>query len=319
MPSHSTHPDTTPVVRNVRRLANRQNQQKRGPSGNSQLPPLKRCVSVPAGERNSSHGGSSVRSTIQGQNSTPSSSLNNSRVADITQRVTATPPATQRLSIITPTARPGTSSHNTPAPSETIQTDSTRRIVSCPASGIASTPTPLSGLENLPTPIPNPEARAIITNPLRTRATEKNQRHRQWQLQPQTVSTPRSMVSGSHSIHRFGHSDMTRLVFATGRLLQLYMWNRRPFMSASDLETVSYATRRVAKALAEAPYWQIIETYWNTAVQQNNIWSIAFEARTKEILKEVCLINGPRWILHAQTGTRFAYKSIRLNPIVFNQ
>jgi hypothetical protein len=289
MPSQSPHPDTTPVVRNVRSLANRQNQQKRGPSGNSQLPPAKRRVSVPAGERDSSQGGSFVPSTIQGQNSTPSSSLNNSRVADITQRVASTPSTTQRRSIITPTATPGTSSRNTPAPSGTIQTDSTRRVVSSSASGIASsTPTPLSGLENLPTPIPNPEARAIITNPLRTRATEKNQRQRQWKLQPQAVSTPRSMVSGSRSIHRFGHSDMTRLVFATGRLLELYMWNRRPFMSASDLETVSYATRRVAKALAEAPHWQIIETYWNTAMQQNNIWSIAFEARTKEILKEVC-------------------------------
>jgi len=66
------------------------------------------------------------------------------------------------------------------------------------------------------------------------------------------------------------------------------MWNRRPFMSASDLETVSYVMRRISKALAEAPQWQIIEMYWNTAVQQNNIWSIAFEVRTNEILKEVC-------------------------------
>jgi len=289
MPSQSPHPDTTPVVRNVRSLSNRQNQQKHGHSGNSQLPPAKRRVSVPAGERDSSQGGSFVSSTIQGQNSTPSSSLNNSRVADITQRVAATPSTTQRPSMITPTATPGTSSCNTPAPSGTIQTDSTRRVVSSSASGIASsTPTPLSGLENLPTPIPNPEARSIITNPLQTRATEKNQRQRQWQLQPQAVSTPRSMVSGSRSIHRFGHLDMTRLVFATGRLLELYMCNRRPFMSASDMETVSYATRRVAKALAEAPHWQIIQTYWNTAMQQNNIWSIAFEARTKEMLKEVC-------------------------------
>jgi len=127
-------------------------------------------------------------------------------------------------------------------------------VVSSPASGIASTPTPLSGLENLPTPIPNPEACAIITKPLRTRPTERNQRQRQWQLQTQAGSTPRSVVSGSRSIHRFGHSDMTRLVFAMGRLLELYMWNRRPFMSASDLETVSYATRCVAKALAEAPH-----------------------------------------------------------------
>ena len=66
------------------------------------------------------------------------------------------------------------------------------------------------------------------------------------------------------------------------------MWNRRRFMSASDLETVSYATRRVSKALAEAPHWQILETYWNTAMQQNNIWSTAVEARTKQMLKEVC-------------------------------
>ena len=66
------------------------------------------------------------------------------------------------------------------------------------------------------------------------------------------------------------------------------MWNRWPFMSASDLEIVSYAMRRVVKAIAEAPHWQIIETYWNTAMQQNMIWSIAFEACTKEILKQVC-------------------------------
>jgi hypothetical protein len=260
MPSQSPHPDTTPVVRNVQSLANRQNQPMGEPSGNSQLPPAMRRVSVPAGERDSSQGGGFVLSTIQGQNSSPSSSLNNARVADITQCVTSTPSTTQRRSIITPTATPGTNSRYTPAPSGTIQTDSTRRIVSSPASGIASTSTPLSGLENLSTPIPNPDARVIITYPLRTLATGKNQRQRQWQLQPQEVSTPGSTVSGSRNIHRFGHSDMTCLVFAPGRLLELYMLNRRQFMSASDLETVSYATRHVANALAEAPHWQIIET-----------------------------------------------------------
>ena len=78
------------------------------------------------------------------------------------------------------------------------------------------------------------------------------------------------------------------LVFATGRLLALYMWNRRPVMSASNFETVSDAMRRVEKALAEAPHRLMIEMYCNTTMQQNNIWSIAFEARTKEILKEVC-------------------------------
>jgi hypothetical protein len=81
---------------------------------------------------------------------------------------------------------------------------------------------------------------------------------------------------------------MTRLVFATGRLLELNMWNTRLFMSASDLETVRYATPHVAKPLAEAPHWQIIERYWNTPMQEHNVWSIAFEARTKEILKELC-------------------------------
>jgi hypothetical protein len=81
---------------------------------------------------------------------------------------------------------------------------------------------------------------------------------------------------------------MARLVFATGILLELYMSNRWPYMGAMDLETTSYATRRVAKALAEAQHSQIIETYWNTAIQQKYICSIAFEACTKEILKEVC-------------------------------
>jgi hypothetical protein len=69
------------------------------------------------------------------------------------------------------------------------------------------------------------------------------------------------MVSGSRSIHQSGDSDMKHLVFATGRLLELYMWNRRPFMSASDLEMVGYAMRRIAKAVAEAPHGQIMETY----------------------------------------------------------
>jgi len=41
----------------------------------------------------------------------------------------------------------------------------------------------------------------------------------------------------------FGKPDMTRRIFATGRLLKLYVCNRRPFMSASDLETVSHVMR----------------------------------------------------------------------------
>jgi len=84
----------TPGVQNVRSLPNCQNQQKGGPWGNSQLPPTKTRVFVPPRERDTSQGGSSVPSTIQGENSTPLSSLNNSRVADITQRLVSTPSTT---------------------------------------------------------------------------------------------------------------------------------------------------------------------------------------------------------------------------------
>jgi len=55
-----------------------------------------------------------------------------------------------------------------------------------------------------------------------------------------------------------------------GRLMELYMWNRWRLISASNLEMVGYATRSIAKALAQAPHWQIIEKYWNIAMQQNN-------------------------------------------------
>jgi hypothetical protein len=34
---------------------------------------------------------------------------------------------------------------------------------------------------------------------------------------------------------------MIHLVFSTGRILELYMWNRWPFINASDWEMVSYA------------------------------------------------------------------------------
>jgi len=147
------------------------------------------------------------------------------------------------------------------------------------------------------------------------RATNRNRRQRQWESQPEALSTPRSVVSGIRSIYRFGCSDITRLVFATGSLMELYMWNRLPCMSASDLEVVRYGTQCTAKSLAEAPHWQILEKSWNTAMQQNNIWSIEFEACTKKILKEVCWSNGPCWILHTQTGTRFEPKATKLNPI----
>jgi len=200
MPSQSPHPDTTLVIQNVQSLANRHNHQNHGPLGNSHLPPAKSRVSVQAGQKDTSQGGSSLPSTIQGQKSTPLSSLNNSHVADIIQPMASTVSTTLRRSINTPTATLGTTSRSTAAPGGTLETDSTLHVVSSPASGIASSPTPLSSFENLPTPMPDPEAHTIITNPLRTRATEWNQTWRYWQLRPRAVSTPRSMVSDSRCI-----------------------------------------------------------------------------------------------------------------------
>jgi len=182
MPSQQHHPDPTPVVRNVWSLANCHHWQRCGRLGNTDPLPATRRVSVPAGEMDSSQGGRSVASTIQGQNSTPTSSLNDSDFAHITQHVTSTPSTTQRQSINTPTPTLGTSNRNTSAPGWMSQTDWTCCAVSGPAPGIAGTPTSLSGLENLPYTIPNPEARTIITNPLRTRATEQHQRQRMWPL-----------------------------------------------------------------------------------------------------------------------------------------
>jgi len=182
MPAQSPHTNTTLVVRHIRSLVNCQNQQQRGAWRNYQFPCAERHVSFPAGDWDSSQGGSSVFSTIQVQNSTRSSSLNNSRVADLTQLVTSTPSARMRRSIHPPTTTPGTCSSSTPPPGGPLQRESTRCIAASPASSIGSTPTPLSGYENLPTPIPNPESHVIITNPLRMQATEKNQRQRLWQL-----------------------------------------------------------------------------------------------------------------------------------------
>ena len=201
-------------------------------------------------------------------------------MADIIGRVTSTQSPTQPWSLITPTAMPDTSSRNTPALKGISPTDWTLHLVSGLASGIATTPTSLGGLENLPIPIPAPEARATIRNQLRLQATERNHRHRQWQLQPEPLSTPQSVVCGNASNHRFGHSNMTRLVFAMVRLMDLYIWNRLPFINASDLEMGSYTTKRPVNALAEAPHWQILEKYWNAAMQQNNIWLIVFETCT---------------------------------------
>jgi hypothetical protein len=64
---------------------------------------------------------------------------------------------------------------------------------------------------------------------------------------------------------------MLRFVFTIGRLLEVYISNRHRYMSASDLEMVCYATQRIVKALPKAPYSQILEECWETALQGNDI------------------------------------------------
>jgi hypothetical protein len=96
------------------------------------------------------------------------------------------------------------------------------------------------------------------------------------------------MVFGIRSIPQFGPSDLTRRLFASGRLLELYMWKGWPFMSASDLQMGSYATQHLGKELAETPQWQIIEMYRYTAMVQNKILSTVFEVRTNQIWKMIC-------------------------------
>jgi len=141
----------------------------------------------------------------------------------------------------------------------------------------------------------------------------------QSQFEPQTLTTPRSVVSRSRSIHRFGQHDMMHLGFTPGRIMYLYMWNRQPFISAGNWEMVSYPTRHIAKALAEAPPCLMIDKDWITAMQRNNIRSLAFEACTQEILKEKCWHDIPHWILQTRSGIRFEQKSNKLYPNLFSQ
>jgi hypothetical protein len=228
--------------------------------------------------------------------------------------------ATLRQLIHSPTTTPGLTIHCSPAPRVTSLTDWIHLVISSPTSGIASTAPPLGGLDHLPAaPIPKLESCMIITNPLGIWAAEKNQGVRQWQLQLQVVSTPRSVMADSCGIHRFGHLEMTCHECSKVGLLECYMWNRQPFKTARNLGMISFATWCVAKASAESPHWQITEKYMNTFMQQNNIWSITYEAWKKEILKKVYWCNSQHWLVYTQTSTRFKHMSIWIYLILFNQ
>jgi hypothetical protein len=213
-------------------------------------------IAVLATKKNCSQRGSSITSTIQGQNSTTSLSLSNCALVDITWCVTPTQSATQRQSTNTPSCM-----QVTPGSTRTPWTDSTCRIVCSPPSSIASTPRPLRSLEILLTCNHHPAAYAIMPNLLPMWDTQRNQKQVQWEFQLQTLSIHWLVVSSSCSIHLICHSDLTHLVFAIGRLRKLYMWNIQQYMSLSDFEMVSFATQHFAIALAESSHWQIIETY----------------------------------------------------------
>jgi hypothetical protein len=71
------------------------------------------------------------------------------------------------------------------------------------------------------------------------------------------------------------------------------MWNTQPCMSGSNLKIVSYALRRIGKALPEASHWQIIETYWNTSMQQYNILVHSIQATHKDDLERYMLKQRP--------------------------
>jgi hypothetical protein len=163
MPSQCNHPVTSLDIHNVQCLPTHQKQQTLAPYRHSELPGGKRCISVPAGERDLSQGGSSVASTVQGQNSTPSLAPNYSHIADITRRATSTRSATQRWSIITPTTTPDISSRNTPEPNLHRETQCVA-LYPAPHPALLALPLLSAVLKTIPTPIPNPEARAIRTN-----------------------------------------------------------------------------------------------------------------------------------------------------------
>jgi hypothetical protein len=135
------------VVQNVQHFADHPKHEMCRPSGNSQLLPGNHNVSGPAGKRDSSEAESSICCTIRGRNSTRSSLLNNSHLADITQHVTFTQSASQLSSIDSPTAMLGTSSHSTASPGGASQTALSSCVVSRPASCIGCTCTPLSSHE----------------------------------------------------------------------------------------------------------------------------------------------------------------------------
>jgi hypothetical protein len=64
LPSQSPHPDATPDVGIVQSLANQQYRKHRGHEWNFELPPAKRQVAAPPGDKDSSEGVYLIASTM---------------------------------------------------------------------------------------------------------------------------------------------------------------------------------------------------------------------------------------------------------------
>jgi hypothetical protein len=205
---------------------------KRMQSSTAELPPNKSPHGGPGPARNE-------------PNPIPSSSTNAATRRGGSARGSTTPRGalTPGSSVIAP---PG--GNTTPAISRSLHPSSA--VASSPPATrdipLTSSPTPNRGLQNDGTPVPHDDARALITNPLQRKQGRSDQR--QWSespLHPPAPLTPASRIVGGRSIHRFGHSDMTRMVSETSRNVELYMWTKQPFMNGEELETVSFATRAV--------------------------------------------------------------------------
>lgn len=103
-----------------------------------------------------------------------------------------------------------------------------------------SSPTLRVGQRNEHTSISRARQTSVFTQPLRHSAST-----RQWSdspVQPAGLSSspPTSSIVGRRSIHRYGHSDMTRLVNETTRLVERFMWLQQPFMNSREVEQVSF-------------------------------------------------------------------------------
>ena len=167
-------------------------------------------------------------------------SLDSSNTTPTPQNAISQSPAPNRsLSNAIPSSSVGNQSQSTGIPSS-LQSSP------LPHNPLVSSPAPSRELQNDGTPVPHDSASASITFPLQQK-TGRTER-RQWSdgvIQREEELIPGSRIVGSRSIHRFGHTDMTRMINETSRKVELFMWTKQPFMNGMELEEVGFPTRDV--------------------------------------------------------------------------